>query len=207
MLSVLLTPFFQVSQWAYQNLRLERKKRRESFQRVHFRFAVLSYFLEPPPLTSKQDHHLRLASSTRQQQHHHQHHLSFRTTNLQSSFIMLVRQNRLVSSTLRVIGTRALSSNKGLQPNEKDVQMPTPLSIGFDITFQQANSNSPNPDGARRPLAVVAGWLGAKPRQLKPYLEFYHKNNIDTLSFAVGPHHILFPTKAEEQMVRIVCAV
>ena len=117
---------------------------------------------------------------------------------------MLLRQNRLLSSTLRVIETRALSSNNGVHlPTEKDVQMPTPLSIGFDLTFQQANSNATNPDGTKRPLAVVAGWLGAKPRQLRPYLEFYHKNNIDTLSFAVGPHHILFPSKAEEQMVRI----
>ena len=114
---------------------------------------------------------------------------------------MLIRQHRLLSSTVRVIDTRAFSSNHGMQPTEKDVQMPTPLSIGFDLTFQQANSNATNPDGTKRPIAVVAGWLGAKPRQLRPYLEFYHKNNIDTLSFAVGPHHIMFPAKAEEQMV------
>lgn len=42
--------------------------------------------------------------------------------------------------------------------------------------------------------------MGAKERQMKPYLSFYHEHNIDTISFAVGPHHVLFPSQAEKHM-------
>jgi hypothetical protein len=77
--------------------------------------------------------------------------------------------------------------------------MPTPLSVGFDLTFQAANDTS-----NKRPLAIVAGWLGAKPRQLRPYLEWYHAHDIDTLSFACGPQHILFPENAEKQMRKVL---
>mmetsp|Transcript_9660 Transcript_9660/g.9446 ORF Transcript_9660/g.9446 Transcript_9660/m.9446 type:complete len:309 (-) Transcript_9660:47-973(-) len=86
--------------------------------------------------------------------------------------------------------------------NKKDVQMPTPLSLGFDIKYQKASNNS-----KRRTCAVVAGWMGAKENQMKKYLTFYHSRGIDTLSFAVGPNHVLFPATAMEQMERVLKAV
>lgn len=90
---------------------------------------------------------------------------------------------------------------KSALPNssDRDIQMPTPLSIGFDLTYQAASENR-----ECRPLAIVAGWLGAKPRQLRPYLEFYHSQGIDTLSFAVGPHHIILPENGEKQMRKVL---
>ena len=76
--------------------------------------------------------------------------------------------------------------------------------MGFQLKFQAAVGDSHAAEGPRRPLAVLAGWLGANERQMKPYLSFYHKHGIDTLSFAVGPKHILFPEKAMHQM-QMVC--
>lgn len=38
-------------------------------------------------------------------------------------------------------------------------------------------------------------------------LKFYHSRGIDTLSFAVGPNHVLFPATAMDQMVRVLEAV
>jgi hypothetical protein len=42
--------------------------------------------------------------------------------------------------------------------------------------------------------------MGAKDSQMKPYLKYYHSRGFDTLSFAVGPMHVLFPDKAKSQM-------
>lgn len=41
-------------------------------------------------------------------------------------------------------------------------------------------------------------------RQLKPYQAFYHERGIDTLSFAVGPNHVLSPASAMEQMRNVL---
>jgi alpha-beta hydrolase superfamily lysophospholipase len=46
--------------------------------------------------------------------------------------------------------------------------------------------------------------MGAKERQLKPYLNFYHSHGIDTLSFAVGPNHVLFPKTAMSHMMKVL---
>ena len=79
--------------------------------------------------------------------------------------------------------------------------MPTPRSLGFDMKYQRAASCDSD---TQRPLVVVAGWMGAKERQLKPYLKFYHDRGIDTLSFAVGPHHVLIPSKSMQQMEAVL---
>jgi hypothetical protein len=42
---------------------------------------------------------------------------------------------------------------------------------------------------------------------MRPYLNFYHDRNIDTISFAVGPNHVLFPEKAMEQMEAVLNTV
>jgi Eukaryotic protein of unknown function (DUF829) len=91
----------------------------------------------------------------------------------------------------------------------KDEAMPTPRSLGFDLKYQKNikstnsginGSSSPNPTK----IVVVAGWMGAKERQLKPYLEFYNERGFDTLSFAVGPHHVLFPSRAMKTMEAVL---
>ena len=61
-------------------------------------------------------------------------------------------------------------------------------------------------DGSERPLAVVCGWLSSTERQLKPYLRWYHERGIDTLSFSVGPGHVLQPDTALEHMRRVLDA-
>ena len=81
--------------------------------------------------------------------------------------------------------------------------MPTPLSLGYDMQYHSALCADDSP----RPLVVIAGWMGAKERQMRPYLNFYHERNIDTISFAVGPNHVLFPEKAMEQMESVLTAV
>lgn len=86
----------------------------------------------------------------------------------------------------------------------KDARMPTPLSLGYDMKYHPAPGNA---GSSPRPLVVIAGWMGAKERQMKPYLSFYHERNIDTISFAVGPNHVLFPAKAMEQMEAVLSTV
>jgi hypothetical protein len=81
--------------------------------------------------------------------------------------------------------------------------MPTPLSLGYDMRYHAALCEDDQP----RPLVVVAGWMGAKERQMRPYLDFYHERNMDTISFAVGPNHVLFPEQAMEQMESVLNAV
>lgn len=101
----------------------------------------------------------------------------------------------------RIASTRKFSVNFCLTNSRfrsDDIGMPTPLSMGFDMKFQSAGS-SPS---AR--VVVLAGWLGAKERQLKPYLSFYQQNGFDTLSFAVGPWHILYPDRAYKQMEKVL---
>jgi len=82
--------------------------------------------------------------------------------------------------------------------------MPTPLSLGYDMKYHAAPGN--HGLGAR-PIVVIAGWMGAKERQMRPYLNFYHERNIDTISFAVGPNHVLFPEKAMQQMEAVLNCV
>ena len=80
------------------------------------------------------------------------------------------------------------------------IDKPSIRNMGFQLKFQSAVNDSHAAEGPRRPLVVLAGWLGANERQMKPYLSFYHKRGFDTLSFAVGPKHILFPQQAMQQM-------
>jgi hypothetical protein len=84
-----------------------------------------------------------------------------------------------------------------------EAALPTPLSLGSNVVYHRSHGHH---HGAahRRPLAVVAGWMGAKPHQMKSYLKFYHDLGMDTLSFAVGPQHVLFPSHATAQMERVL---
>ena len=53
-------------------------------------------------------------------------------------------------------------------------------------------------------IAVVCGWMSATQRQLNPYLSWYHKHGIDTLSFSVGTSHVLNPKSATVHMERVL---
>jgi hypothetical protein len=55
----------------------------------------------------------------------------------------------------------------------------------------------------KKKLAIVIGWLGAKDQQMKTYLSYYHSHGFDTLSFAVGPRHIIFPQEATKHMQNV----
>ena len=85
---------------------------------------------------------------------------------------------------------------------DKDVQMPTPLSDGFLLSYKRCDAA--HTTATRRPLVIIAGWMGAKERQLKPYRNFYHERGYDTLSFAVGPKMVLQPDMAQKQMDEIL---
>jgi len=104
----------------------------------------------------------------------------------------------------RCICSRLVGARRGLATNAttKDIGMPTPLSLGFDITYQPAAASITA--GDRKPLVILCGWMGAKPRQMKVFLDFYHKRGFDALLFAVGPKHVLLPSAAEEHMKKVV---
>ena len=79
--------------------------------------------------------------------------------------------------------------------------MPTPYSIGHGIEITKVSKEN---QGTEPKLAIVCGWMGAKPSQLKRYTSYYHAKGIDTLSFAVGPGHVLFPKTSLEHMKKVV---
>ena len=99
---------------------------------------------------------------------------------------------------------RGFSSNT-TEPKERDLVMPTPLSLGFDITLQRASPESKVEASNRgNTIVVLCGWLGAKPRQLRVFTEWYHQKGFDVLSFAVGPKHVLFPKTAQQMMEKVI---
>lgn len=83
--------------------------------------------------------------------------------------------------------------------NDKDIRMPTPLSFGFDMKFHKLNNNE---DQNPKKIVIISGWLGAKENQLKPYLQYYHKNGFDSISFAVGPRDVLLPSVQNNQITK-----
>jgi hypothetical protein len=72
------------------------------------------------------------------------------------------------------------------------------------IHMHISEKNDSNKIRNNKTLVVVAGWMGAKEKQLKPYVSFYNKNGIDVISFSVGPMHILKPESATTQMRNIL---
>jgi hypothetical protein len=70
---------------------------------------------------------------------------------------------------------------------DRGERMPTPLSLGHDLSFQQAPDSavaSAGESGGR--LAIVCGWMGAKPNQMRPYVNFYLNRGFNVMSYAVG---------------------
>ena len=58
-----------------------------------------------------------------------------------------------------------------------------------------------------RPLVVLCAWMGARPQQMSKYLDLWSERGSDTLSFAVGPQHVLFPALAQRHMEGIASQV
>ena len=94
------------------------------------------------------------------------------------------------------------SAPKFIDKNE-NISMPTPLSVGFNLMYQPVKKTPNNHDDVTT-VAIVTGWMGAKQKQLKPYLTFYHDKGINTLSFAIGPKQVLFPQSASDQMETVL---
>lgn len=86
---------------------------------------------------------------------------------------------------------------------DRDLVMPTPLSLGFDITLQRCSPEQ-KARAKQRTVVVLCGWLGAKSRQLRVFSEFYHQRGFDVLSFAVGPKHVLLPKTALDLMEKVI---
>lgn len=82
--------------------------------------------------------------------------------------------------------------------SSSDDAMPTPRSLGFDLTLR------PCPSKDSKKLAVVCGWMGAKPSQLKPYVNFYLNRDFNVISYAVGPQHVFDPSSATAMMERVL---
>ncbi len=115
----------------------------------------------------------------------------------QLSMRTIIRAN---ATTSTVVLRRNLSKSKHHVASGEG--MPTPMSMGHGLQFHEGKHDGNGK--TTRPLAVVVGWMGAKPKQMKPYIEYYNSQGIDTLSFACGPGHVLFPKKAMEHMQNVV---
>jgi hypothetical protein len=79
----------------------------------------------------------------------------------------------------------------------------TRLSLGHGVTI---NTLEPE-EGVARPIVVIAGWLGARERQLRVFREFYHDRGCDTLTFAAGPLEVLMPSRGEKLMRHVMHTV
>ena len=75
----------------------------------------------------------------------------------------------------------------------------------LNVSKDQTLNYRPNPlkEQDSKKLVVMIGWLGAKDSQMKTYLSYYHSHGFDTLSFAVGPRHVIFPHDAMKHMENV----
>ena len=123
-------------------------------------------------------------------------------------FFALRRRTATGKATVYLFARSVKHSHTRSRASESEAAMPTPLSLGSNLTYHAALESQPHRvhmyKDSRRPLVVIAGWMGAKAHQLKTYQRFYHDRGCDTLSFAVGPQHVLFPDKAIAQMERVL---
>ena len=101
----------------------------------------------------------------------------------------------------RHVNASCMRFSTNAKAQDADIRMPTPLSDGFQLIYRRSGKQDAT---KKRPLVIIAGWMGAKERQLKPYQKFYHDRGYDTLSFAVGPRMVLQPKMAQKQMDEIL---
>jgi hypothetical protein len=73
------------------------------------------------------------------------------------------------------------------------------VDFGDGIILRKVSS-----EGDPKPIALVCGWMAATQRQMKTYLAWYHKHGIDTLSYSVGPKHVLNPKSASSHMQKVL---
>jgi len=96
-------------------------------------------------------------------------------------------------------GRRAASASANEPP-----AAPKPLKLSVDLTYQVAPESENASGGSAPKLAVICGWMGAQPKQLKAYTKFYSDRGYDVLSYAVGPQHVLQPHTAMQLMQQVV---
>ena len=53
-------------------------------------------------------------------------------------------------------------------------------------------------------LVIFCGWMSSTDRQLKRYLDYYHRNGIHTLQFSVGTSHVFNPGAGTKHMEYIL---
>lgn len=63
----------------------------------------------------------------------------------------------MISARRLVVKKNGIVLHRWIGDIPKDIAMPTPLSVGFDIKLHRVNDST-----KPRKVAVVAGWLGAK---------------------------------------------
>lgn len=115
------------------------------------------------------------------------------------SFALAAKDLTFVGSVRRNILFHSFTTVAGAMDKRVEVANET-IILGDGLYYQQSTVST----GGRRPLVVVAGWMSAKQSQLKKYLSFYHSKGIDTLSFAVGPRHVLYPEEAQALMTNVL---
>jgi len=76
------------------------------------------------------------------------------------------------------------------------------LKLSGDLIYQAAPGFENA--GNTTKLAVICGWMLAKPTQLKAYTNFYTDRGYDVLYYAVGPLHVLRPHTAIQLMREVV---
>lgn len=115
--------------------------------------------------------------------------------------LQLIRRGRTLST--RRFSDLSAAAYAGSQAGSASAKpdTPKPLKLSVDLTYQAA------PDAGNKcesKLAVVCGWMGANPKQLKAYTKFYSDRGYDVLYYAVGPQHVLQPHTAMQLMKEVV---
>ena len=115
--------------------------------------------------------------------------------------LQLIRRGRALST--RRFSDLSAAAHAGSQAGSASAKpdTPKPLKLSVDLTYQAA------PDAGNKcesKLAVVCGWMGANPKQLKSYTKFYSDRGYDVLYYAVGPQHVLQPHTAMQLMKEVV---
>tara|TARA_B110000208_G_scaffold157029_1_gene190586 strand:+ start:49 stop:987 length:939 start_codon:yes stop_codon:yes gene_type:complete len=82
----------------------------------------------------------------------------------------------------------------------------TKLSLGHGLTLRTptaAAAAAAAPEEGR-PIAIVAGWLGARERQLRRFSDFYSERGYDVVTFAAGPFDVLMPSRGDRLMRHVM---
>ena len=93
---------------------------------------------------------------------------------------------------------RVRTASRTLSSSSAPAPAPAPMNLGFDLTFYETTAVK------TKKLAVITGWMGAQPKQLRPYVNFYLSRGFNVLSYAVGPQHVLKPESATAMVTKVL---